>query len=307
MQRGIHTKEINIRMAKIIQVMGPSRTGTTMTHLMLANSKDAFACGEINAFFRPWRNHHFRPVCQCGNQYADCIWRKFVNTDESHFHSDLSHKLNVQWVVDESKNLRWVVDCQNWAMKTNMKIFNILMVKQPADLMYSYWKRGKPIGSVRKMLLSYYEKVLQLDIPIIAVDLIGLVNNPRKKLSNLCELIGMPYFEGKECFWEKPSCHLFGSLGVRKQIEKGDVVLQSTRDFPEEFLKTAKYELEVSSADKKLRRIYSILSEKEVERIDKYDGVPRPLTKRLYPFWYYRDVVWCKYRNHFPQKVSYLR
>ncbi len=45
----------------------------------------------------------------------------------------------------------------------------------------------------------------------------------------------MPYFEGKERFWEKEHHYLFGSHTVYQQTARQDSEIKAARVFPPEF------------------------------------------------------------------------
>ena len=292
-------------MKNIVQVFGSGRTGTTMTHLMLGNASDAFSCGEIYSFFRPWRSHHYKPECACKRGYSECFWRKLDNIHPRGFHKKLTEEAGGQWVIDESKNLRWIVDSQQWAQKNNMNIFNILMYKKPINLMHSFWKRGRPLNQVTKVYINYYECFLKLNIPFVSINLEELTNNPKEQLMRICDVIGMEYFEGKERFWEKQHCHLFGSLGVRKQMEKGDMSIRPEPEFPEEFKSLAQPELEKFERDARMKEIQDKLIERNVNNVSNYDGTPHPVENRVLPAWYYKDWLRSLFRKHFPQRWDY--
>lgn len=294
-------------MSNIVQILGPSRTGTTITHLMLANAKDAFACGEVYAFFRPWRNDHFKPSCSCGRGFGPCIWRKFDSIEPSFFFEALSKETNTQWIIDESKRLSWVVDAQDWARQNEMNIYNILMFKEPVNLMYSRWKRKRNLSEVRDAYIKYYGRFLKMDIPFLSVNLERLVENPKEKLKQICNAIGMEYFEGKERFWEKQHCHLFGSLGLRKQIEKGNMEIRPEPIHSEEFLREAENELTKINNDERIQHIIDALASREVSKINSFDGIPVPLSNVVKPAWYYKDVIVSAFRKYYPQKWEHWK
>lgn len=292
-------------MPSVVQVLGPGRSGTTMLHLMLGNADNAFACGEIYAFFRPWRTHHFQPKCSCGRSFGDCVWRRFDGVHERGFHRTLADALQVAWVVDESKRLGWLLDSQRWALRTNMDIFNIVMVKDPLALMYSAWKRGVRVSAARESFITYNRRILKLGLPFVSVSLEELAADPSRKLSTICAAIGMEYFPGKENFWERRHCHLFGSLGVRRQVESGHSQIESADQaspYPQEFLDAAEAELRKRNNRRKLYEIYKRIMANEVDKVDGYRGEPQPLDRALYPWWYYGQLLKSKYQKHFPQR-----
>ena len=144
--------------------------------------------------------------------------------------------LNVNILVDSSKNLTWVIDNNIRAKKDGFDVSNILLYKEPVSFFYSYWKRGFPIHKARHdIFVKYYKRFFQANLPFIALDYNKLVADPASILENLCQLLGISYFEGKERFWEKEHHHLFGSLGVRKQVESQSSAIRNKENYSLEF------------------------------------------------------------------------
>ncbi len=102
-------------MPKLINICGMGGSGTTMLDLMLGNGNDAFSCGEVYAWFRPWRSHHRSIVCSCGETPCP-VWEQIKDSAENRFHSDVCRRLGVSFVIDSSKELRWLTDAQTWAV-----------------------------------------------------------------------------------------------------------------------------------------------------------------------------------------------
>ena len=288
--------------ATLVNILGAARSGTTMLDLMLGNSDDAFSCGEVYAWFRPYRTHHFNIICSCGENPCP-VWKVLKDVPEKFFHKSVIEKMSVKYVIDSSKNLRWVIDSIKWARKNNIKIYNIVIWKDPVQLSYSHWKRGKTNNVWRKNFVGYYSKFLRLEIPFVSVRYSELVQSPSKKLKELCNFIGMDYFPGKENFWQKKHHHLFGSLGVRKQIESGNSRIESDIKYPEEFnvlINSIKQNIE---KDTVVKKIITKLNEMEVSKIDPRDfDVNKYDLKLLYPLWYYYDIIKALFRRRFPQK-----
>ena len=111
----------------------------------------------------------------------------------------------------------------------------------------------------------------------------------------------MDYFEGKERFWEKRQCHLFGSLGVKKQMQKDGMGIRQEQEHSEEFLGMISPELENIRNNQRFQSIYKILSEREVDKVRKYDGVPTP-ARSVRPSWYYIDWLAGQKRRFLPHK-----
>lgn len=68
----------------LINILGAGRSGTTMLDLMLGNDNNSFSLGEVHAWFRPFRKHHFEIDCNCGNKNCN-YWTEVKNLKEKLF------------------------------------------------------------------------------------------------------------------------------------------------------------------------------------------------------------------------------
>ena len=186
----------------LIMVLGAARSGATMLDLMLGNSDDVFSCGEVWSMFRPHRSHHFLPGCSCGD--SDCaVWRELSKYPVSEFHAKALKQPNVKFVIDSSKDLRWLVDSHKWARQSGTKIYNVITWKDPMSLSYSHWKRGRPIEYYRLAFVRYYGRFLDLGLPFVSLSHNRIVADPGAALRDICTHLGMDYQEGREEFWQK--------------------------------------------------------------------------------------------------------
>jgi len=129
-------------MKKVINIYGTARSGSTMLDLILGNDPKGFSVGEVVNWFYPWRTHHFDIKCGCG-VYPCPVWEKIKNFKANEFHEKVLDNLNLNFIVDSSKNLPWVVDSNVRAIKKRkFTAYNILIFKDPVSLYYSFWKRG---------------------------------------------------------------------------------------------------------------------------------------------------------------------
>ena len=104
----------------LINICGSERSGSTMLDLIIGNDPAAFSCGEIYALYRPWRKHHFTPVCGCGEE---CEYlSEFKQIREDQFHNLLFETFGFSWVVDSSKDLNWVIDNQDWVLRDRGRV-----------------------------------------------------------------------------------------------------------------------------------------------------------------------------------------
>lgn len=253
-------------MKKIIFILGGARTGTTMLDAILGNARDAFSCGEMYAWFRPWHINHYSIDCACGN--ANCsIWKKLKEFDETEIYDAIFKELNVNYIIDSSANLAWVID-QNLRLKNRYDIINLVIWKNPITLYYSYWKREikkiKGLHSFSSNFKKYYGNIIKSGLPFYSVKYESFVNDTSTVLKKLCEVIDMPYFEGKDRFWEKEHHFLYGSYGVKKQILNKTSMIIREESKPEEFNQVMTEVQDYISKDENLSLIINSLSKYDV-------------------------------------------
>lgn len=292
-------------MPTLINICGASRSGTTMLDLMLGNSTKAFSCGEVFSWFRPWRQHHFKLECQCGNKPCS-VWEQIAYVREENFHQHVLSELNVDFLVDSSKDLCWVVDSLNWASSKDIATYNILIWKNPINLAYSHWKRGKGWKYWYKEFISYHESFLDLNIPYRAVNYNALVNTPQKVLAQICKIIEMEYFEGKERFWENKNIHyLFGSGITSKQVTEGSSTIWQNDNFPSEFKEYIPSLENWIAQDTRLLKILDRLKKNDIYCLSNYSEQGKNfIPKKPYPLWYYGKRSRQIFRRFFPEKYS---
>ncbi len=127
-----------------------------MLHLMLGNSPDAFACGEVHAWYRPHKRHHFIGNCRCGRNPCP-VWERIRTVPERQFYKRVIEELKVGFIIDSSKELGWLIDSQDWAIAGGIKVLNLVLWKDPIDLAYSHWKRGEGLNSWRRGFVNFYK------------------------------------------------------------------------------------------------------------------------------------------------------
>ncbi|WP_321492487.1 hypothetical protein [uncultured Desulfobacter sp.] len=284
---------------KLINICGTARSGSTMVDLMLGNDPRAFSVGEVHAWFRPFRTHHFNIVCSCGQN--NCPWEKLKTLKEQEFHKKAFGILDVDILVDSSKNPSWVIDNNVWAKENGIKVFNVLLFKEPVSFFYSFWKRGVPLKKARqKEFVTYYKRFFQTGMPFIALDYNKLVAEPSATLERLCNIMDIPFFPGKERFWEKAHHQLFGSRGTRKQVEASSSQIRKQEEYPQGFKNIIPLIKTEIANDQVFQDILAHLTAHEMQQPD--DRTNHAIHK---PTWYYLLMAKQKVRWLFPEKWKY--
>jgi hypothetical protein len=290
--------------ATLVHVYGTDRSGSTMLDLILGNGPDAFSCGEVSSWFRPYRKHHFRIDCLCGQDPCP-VWEKIKDVPERLFHAVVAKELKVNFVIDSSKDICWLIDAHTWASSQGLRTANLIIWKDPVDLAYSYWKRGKPIEASRRAFVKCHGWVLRLGLPFLSIHYDDLVSDPSRSVERLCRALGMSYFEGKARFWEQRPHHLFGSGGIRHQAEAKDSRIEKSKTYPAEFEQKKSSIEKRLAGDRNVQRIILALRSADVLRRDdlsipETDFVP----PRWLPFWYYRKALLKSIRRYFPERYD---
>jgi len=237
----------------LVNVCGAGRSGTTMLDLMLGNSKRAFSCGEVFAWFRPWEPEHHQIQCSCDEDPCP-VWEEIKVGPEYRFHRDVVDIVGVKRVIDSSKDLAWIRDSNRWAPDNGMRAINVLIWKEPLELAYSWWKRGwlpsdpmrpnESIGRkyVRKALRSfvdYHATLLDFGFPVVSVSYRELVADPARVLESTCRAVGLPYEPGQERFWTKKHHFVFGSGTVRRALRRRNFSIRAS-ELPDEFVEVSR-------------------------------------------------------------------
>ncbi|UBM62459.1 sulfotransferase [Candidatus Sulfidibacterium hydrothermale] len=286
-------------MKTLINICGTGRSGSTMLDLMLGNDKDAFSLGEIHAWYRPYRNHHFKIKCSCGMDPCPVL-TKIIYSNESNFHKEAFEKLQVDWLIDSSKSINWVIDNNLWLSNTDIKVWNLLLYKNIYDYIFSIWKRGGKIEDAIKKYTNYYYKFFDANLSFISINYDELVQNPKLLLIKISKLTGLPYYNGKEKFWEKQHHFAFGSYGIRKQTEKKKSEIKPTK-YSQEYLELIpKIKAKIkNNNNNKLNYIQTRINKYNINTGDYYNGHPE---KKL---WYYQHNVKYYLKKYFPDKWEF--
>jgi hypothetical protein len=273
-----------------------------MLDLMLGNADDAFSCGEVAAKYRPFVSYHYDAECRCGQSPCP-VWQKIGNIKEHQFHAAVVEKLGATYVIDSTKELRWAIDSQNWAAANGLRVLNVVIWKNPVDLAHSYWKRGGGLRAWYRPFVSYYSKLLETKLPFRSVYFNELVSDPSGNLEKVCSAVGMPYFEGKERFWEGEHHYVFGSQGAYKQTAVGDSKIEKSEKYPPEFQAHIEELSRYISEDSKLRSILQALERAQVSSAGGFsEEEGRYVASKPYPLWYYGMQVRHVFRRYLPDR-----
>lgn len=287
-------------MKTLVNILGAGRSGTTMLDLMLGNDDKSFSLGEVHAWFRPFRKHHFNIDCNCGD--PKCLyWARVKDFQESEFHAKAFDALEVDFLIDSSKNLPWVMDSSRWAVKHKVKVVNFIIYKPVISYIYSIWKRGEGVQAALNRYKVYYRRFFQSGLDAYSVSFDELVSSTDMTLQKVTQISGQPNKVNRSEFWKKDHHHLFGSGGIRNQSQTGKSLIQSTENLPDSFVEMIPEFNKMIEADFELTKLIQQLNEKDLNNDERSLQTEFKLVK---PIWYYYLKASNKLFNYFPDKKS---
>jgi hypothetical protein len=222
------------------------------------------------------------------------------------FYAEAFDALDVEVIVDSSKEASWLIDARRWTAKSgDITTINIFSYKSPIDLSYSLWKRGHDVMYWREMFMRYYRRVLGVGLPMLTVNLDELIDDPEGKVRQICSVLGQTYVAGRERFWERDHHHLFGNYGVRQQVQSGRSVFEPRQGYPEEFAVNETRLRKAINNDAEVQALLAILGAAEVKNaapssalLQRFDGT------RPYATWYYRQRLRRIWFGWFPRSID---
>jgi hypothetical protein len=203
-------------MKKVIFVGGTSYSGSTFFDMTLGNDPAGFSVGEVYALFHPYRPHHIEPPCGCGDA-ACTIWSEILAAGEEKLYETL-FALNpeAEFIVDSSKDPFWIARQVERLQRAGIETRHILIWKTPLELAASFKKRDE-LAAWEKSWVNYYRLYHTLvsgwrSVPYAAY------TQDTAVLPAICAYLDIPYFAGKEAYWEKTHHLLFGNDSARVHL-----------------------------------------------------------------------------------------
>lgn len=205
-------------MKKVILISGTARSGSTLLSLMLANSPQAITVGELHYLFRPDKPMHLLKNKNCFCSDSDCkFWGKMSRAGEKQIYSKIFEEFNhLNLIVDSSKRPLWIKDQIAYSKNKEYETIVVIPYKSPLEYAYSKDKRNNLQGW-KKGWIKQHRIFFNLFDDFISVRYKNLAMNPVTELKTLCKTLDIPYFKGKENFWNSDNSHLlFGSTSVAR-------------------------------------------------------------------------------------------
>ena len=254
-----------------------------------------FFLGEVYALFHPTQPHHVNPPCGCGDPTCDVWGRIKQNGPERLYETIFDLFPQVRFIVDSSKDPFWIRDQVNNLGQQGIESKHLLIWKTPLEIAYSFKKRDLA-NAWEKSWVNYHRLYNALIWPWRSVQYRRYTADPTL-LEDICRHLEIPYFPGKERYWEKPHHLLFGNNSARihlhapEELKQNQASAQYTneeRSVAQTHHRHVYYYQEVTDEELKrevdqriasssvIRSLLALLSTRDVTRTDVDDSRPGP-------------------------------
>jgi len=184
--------------------------------MTLGNDPRGFSVGELSYYLNPLKRHTRQAICGCGSPDCDIWPRVRKGGPERAYETLFAAFPEVEFIVDSSKDPFWIDKQVRRLARQGIETRRILIWKTPLEIANSYRKRGR-FEDWERAWINYHRLFFALfpewrAIPyrVFANDLNGL--------RRVCEYLDIPYFDGKERYWEKTHHLLFGNNTARVHL-----------------------------------------------------------------------------------------
>lgn len=123
----------------------------------------------------------------------------------------------IDYIVDSSKDPLWINKRINDLKEQGIDYRIALIWKSPLEIAHSFDKRGD-YDNWERSWVNYHRLLHSLQPDNwVTVNYHDYTTNP-DSLRQFCDNLGIPWFKGKERFWEKTHHLLFGNHSARKHL-----------------------------------------------------------------------------------------
>lgn len=199
--------------------------------MILAHDPAGFACGEIRWLFHPHQPHHVNRVCGCGDPSC-MLWREVLrNGEENLYKTIFDLHPEVEFIVDSSKHPFWIRSQSDQLRRQGIQPKHILIWKTPLEFAHSTKKKNR-LKNWDVEWLNYHRLYFSLVEQWRSVRYAAFTQEPTM-LAKVCEQMDIPYFAGKEQYWNKIHHVYGGNRSARFHLyeqDKAQEMLAETAD-----------------------------------------------------------------------------
>ncbi len=204
-------------MNKVIFIAGTAYSGSSMLNMILGNSSNSFAIGEVRGLFHPTKKYHINPECGCGNPKCN-VWLEIQKHGKKNniYRTIFNNYNNIETIIESSKDPFWIKKQINQLHKIGIKTKLILIWKTPEEFALSKLKRNE-IKFWDRAWINYHKLFFQMfkDCDWYTIKYKDLVKNRNSEIKKLCELYDLKFHHRMIFFWEKKHHILFANTSSK--------------------------------------------------------------------------------------------
>lgn len=211
---------------KIIFIAGADHSGSTLVGAILGASRtqfEYFHVGEVHAFFRK-DNVRYGQAKAANKSPGGEIWGQIDHTvGYENAYSEIFKKTKSEIIIDSSKTPRNLRVCIASCVENTFPMHVVIIFRPLAKIWHSDLNRSRAEEKIIQNIKRYTrlkKMVIDQGIPHSILNMESLILDPAGITKVLCRETGVPYFDGKENYWNFPSCHLYGSRTQRRHLKK---------------------------------------------------------------------------------------
>jgi hypothetical protein len=211
---------------KIIFIAGADHSGSTLAGAILGADKKPyrhFHIGEAHAFFCKGNKRFGNPKAarkMTGGEIWDEI-DPMVGYENAY--EEIFNKTKAEMIIDSSKTPRNLSIFKTACVEKQYSIHVVVTFRPFAKIWNSDLKRNKNEKKIIQNINRYFrykKMVMDQGLEYSIINMENLILDPPGITSALCSATGVPYFKGKENYWQFPGCHLYGSHTQRRHFSK---------------------------------------------------------------------------------------
>ena len=294
-------------MRKVIFVGGTSFSGSTFFHMILANHPRGFATGEIHTLFYPHRADHKNKANNCGCDDPTCdLWHRILDRGDKNAYDTIFDLFpDIEFIVDSSKSPFWIQSQSQNLLRKGVQVRNILIWKTPLEFAHSSQKRGR-LQDWDRSWINYHRLYFTLIKKWRAIQYSKLVNDI-SLLTDVCQYLDIPYFSGKEAYWQKTHHILGGNYSAKMHLPSIEIAKKYESSYDKDRMRFYRSIYHRPVEDEKLRQVveHKVAHSKRFQQVTQllheYDVASEQsrmeashLTRLRFP-WPLKESRWWKY------------
>ena len=209
-------------LTSVVFIAGANWSGSTVTGAVLGASDSPFEyfhLGEVHSIFEPHHQFFGDPRFAA---HLTAFWHSVDHkVGAGNAYAEIQKHANSRILIDSSKAIVWLKAQRAACERLGIPLLPVVTFRSFAAIVNSALNRDRGVQAAFRNV-GYYQRLFESGLlrdNWIAVDAEALVRDPPAVTQSLCAATGIPYFAGKENYWNYPLVHLSGSGTQRRHIK----------------------------------------------------------------------------------------